>query len=225
MIVVTLARKPVPSTVARNALSHGTGAINIDACRIRLPAGSTVLHDRGSDPANRRGEVGKDFGFAKVSREKMQQAQRESIARTNALGRWPANFLLEHRPTCHNHGLKQIQGANRASTSLNGPSTAANTAGGYGYSAPSPVIGYADPETGIETVSDWECASDCPVADLERQSIEGGIHGAGGASDGTHCPSTGAFGPVPISAAGMPSYRYGDKGGASRFFVTVGGQR
>jgi hypothetical protein len=224
VIVVTLARKPVPTTVARNVLTHGVGALNIDATRLKLPPGAQVLHDRGSDPANRRGEVGKDFGFARVSRDKMQQAQRESIARTNALGRWPANLIFAHRPGCKQGGVRAVQGSNRASTSLSGASMVATAQGGYGHTGHGPIMGYAN-EEGVETVTDWECTFDCPVANLERQSLEGGIHAAGGATDGEHCPSTGAFGPVPISPAGMPSYRYGDKGGASRFFVTVGGQR
>jgi hypothetical protein len=109
-------------------------------------------------------------------------------------------------------------------TSLSGASMVATAQGGYGHTGHGPIMGYAN-EEGVETVTDWECTFDCPVANLERQSLEGGIHAAGGATDGEHCPSTGAFGPVPISPAGMPSYRYGDKGGASRFFVTVGGQR
>lgn len=48
---ITVARKPLIGTVAANVLEHGTGAINIDACRIggddgRWPA--NLIHD-GSD--------------------------------------------------------------------------------------------------------------------------------------------------------------------------------
>ena len=48
---ITVARKPFPGTVAANVLEHGTGAMNIDGCRIgdesgRFPA--NLIHD-GSD--------------------------------------------------------------------------------------------------------------------------------------------------------------------------------
>src|SRR5690625_4508910 len=37
---IVLARKPLPEkTVARNVLAYGTGAINVDACRIETPDG------------------------------------------------------------------------------------------------------------------------------------------------------------------------------------------
>ena len=48
---ITMARKPLQGTVANNVLTHGTGAINIDGCRVggsngRWPA--NLIHD-GSD--------------------------------------------------------------------------------------------------------------------------------------------------------------------------------
>ena len=33
---ITVARKPFKGTVANNVLKHGTGAINIDGCRLQL---------------------------------------------------------------------------------------------------------------------------------------------------------------------------------------------
>jgi hypothetical protein len=46
---ILLARKPFAMTVARNALEHGTGALNIDACRI---IGSETGEPIGRWPAN-----------------------------------------------------------------------------------------------------------------------------------------------------------------------------
>jgi len=45
---ITVARKPFPGTVAENVLQHGTGALNIDGCRVgdesgRFPA--NLIHD------------------------------------------------------------------------------------------------------------------------------------------------------------------------------------
>jgi site-specific DNA-methyltransferase (adenine-specific) len=48
---IVVARKPLTGTVAANVLEHGTGALNIDGCRIGDPPGrwpANVIHD-GSD--------------------------------------------------------------------------------------------------------------------------------------------------------------------------------
>lgn len=46
---ITLARKPLESTVAQNVLDHGTGALNIDACRTAKDDWATNLIHDGSD--------------------------------------------------------------------------------------------------------------------------------------------------------------------------------
>ena len=38
---ITVARKPFPGTVAENVLQHGTGALNIDGCRVGTEGGTT----------------------------------------------------------------------------------------------------------------------------------------------------------------------------------------
>jgi site-specific DNA-methyltransferase (adenine-specific) len=96
---VVVARRPLEGTVVGNVLKHGTGALNIDACRVRLAEGEVVPVPQ-SDPAKRAGEVGRDLGFTGNDAEAFKQAQRESIERTNTLGRWPANIILSHDPAC-----------------------------------------------------------------------------------------------------------------------------
>lgn len=73
---IILARKPLAGTVAANVGEHGTGALNIDACRIegvdtrRIKAGGANDFPHEDDTWQPRGvEVG------------------------SALGRWPANIL------------------------------------------------------------------------------------------------------------------------------------
>lgn len=44
---IVVGRKPLAGTVAGNVLTHGTGALNIDACRT-----ATAAHDRGRWPTN-----------------------------------------------------------------------------------------------------------------------------------------------------------------------------
>ena len=92
MIVVTVAPKPLGQTVALSTQQHGTGALNIDACR--LPVGDEVVQAGLTNPENRRGVVGRDLGFTNTPITRFQQAQQESIARTMSMGRWPANLIL-----------------------------------------------------------------------------------------------------------------------------------
>ena len=83
---IVLARKPLAEkTVARNVLAHGTGAINVDACRI----GSTVE----TWPASRSyGGNPSEVAFTKTA----GGAQRAQPTGSAPSGRWPANVLLDH---------------------------------------------------------------------------------------------------------------------------------
>lgn len=51
---IVMARRPLEGTVARNALAHGTGAIDVDACRVPF-AGPGDAPGRGSGKAARSG--------------------------------------------------------------------------------------------------------------------------------------------------------------------------
>lgn len=73
-----LVRKPLRGNVAANVLEHGTGALNIDGCRI--PTGESW---DGGGPTKPR-ETG--IGFASSS--------------SHDLGRWPANLVLSHGEEC-----------------------------------------------------------------------------------------------------------------------------
>lgn len=50
--IVTLARKPCEGTVAVNVLTHGAGAVNVDACRIPVPNRDVESHPEGRWPTN-----------------------------------------------------------------------------------------------------------------------------------------------------------------------------
>ena len=78
-----LARKPLAEkTVARNVLAHGTGAINVDACRI----GTTVE----TWPKSRM--YGGKSAVSFTSSAETISAQSTGSAPS---GRWPANVLLD----------------------------------------------------------------------------------------------------------------------------------
>lgn len=90
---IILVRKPFKGSVAENVLEWKTGGLNIDASRISV--GNETIHTPQSNPANRQGDVGADLGFTQNSKEKFQDAQRESVVRTMEKGRWPANVILD----------------------------------------------------------------------------------------------------------------------------------
>jgi site-specific DNA-methyltransferase (adenine-specific) len=78
-----LARKPLIGTVAQNVLAHGTGGINVDACRVgtskRVP-----------------GSVSKSQGFGLPGHETGNETGHDPN-----VGRWPTNLLLSHGEGCN----------------------------------------------------------------------------------------------------------------------------
>lgn len=72
---VILARKPLIGTVASNVLQHGTGALNIDGCRVRSE--EDCGRQRGSFPHS-------DDAWGRGNLDRTEGSP---------LGRWPANVL------------------------------------------------------------------------------------------------------------------------------------
>lgn len=84
---IVVARKPLVGTVAANVLDQGTGALNIDACRIGEGGGAR----RGPDDVAFRGRPNDVLG---------KGLDLGSPARVEGLGRWPTNVILdEHQAT------------------------------------------------------------------------------------------------------------------------------
>lgn len=73
---ITVARKPLVGTVAENVLAHGTGALNIDGCRVEGAPPSVP------QPAFSR-DMRAGFGSSNGRNGEMSQAS----------GRWPANLI------------------------------------------------------------------------------------------------------------------------------------
>jgi|LakMenEpi03Aug12_release.lakeMendotaPanAssembly.Ray.scaffolds.fasta_scaffold238014_1 DNA modification methylase len=78
---IVVARKPLVGTVAANVLEHGTGALNIDACRIQHDAKSAAWVEKWSGHEGHPeqpgwGSIGQKFGGSPA-------------------GRWPANVVLD----------------------------------------------------------------------------------------------------------------------------------
>jgi site-specific DNA-methyltransferase (adenine-specific) len=80
---ITVARKPLIGTVAANVLAHGTGALNIDGCRVGWPDG--IAPEIGT-PA--WGGPAK-----KLTAVPGQDGETVERAAPSQLGRWPANLI------------------------------------------------------------------------------------------------------------------------------------
>lgn len=78
-----MARKPLVGTVAANVLQHGTGALNIDACRVPIDKDADASQLRTMSRSVR--ESGDGWGMSTVS------GDTPSVVRPD--GRWPANVI------------------------------------------------------------------------------------------------------------------------------------
>lgn len=204
MVVLTLARKPLLTAVAPNVLQHGSGGLNIDQCRINpgehIPGGGNgKAHHKGSFAARETNGT-------------------RPVVQAHEKGRWPANLILEHKPECECVGTTEVQTAWSSKGMRSG--TADRTV--YGNLEAQNIVSKHCDENGQETISQWHCHPSCPVKELDRQSLEGGMHSAGVARDKKMVKE--AYVASSYHVAGpLNMFRLGDSGGASRFFKQVGG--
>lgn len=84
---IVVGRKPFPDSIARNVLAHGTGGLNIDGCRIPIPAA-----DRGEYERNHSGDRG-HAGTREV--DERGDTDFRMGGGSAAEGRWPANVILD----------------------------------------------------------------------------------------------------------------------------------
>ena len=95
MITIHVARKPLKgSTVAQNALSHGTGGLNVDGCRIPVGEDEHIEKRPILKPSwNSTGRT-MNGGGPGATAEKSQAAIHAGIDKYNQMGRFPANLIL-----------------------------------------------------------------------------------------------------------------------------------
>ena len=86
---IVVARKPLSGTVAANVLEHGTGAINIDACRTEFVS---EADRRESVEKNQHAKFGTKPGQNKVYGDYSQTEMKDY---DGSKGRFPANVLLD----------------------------------------------------------------------------------------------------------------------------------
>lgn len=78
---ICLARKPLIGTVAENVLEHGTGALNVDGCRVEAPGEEIANHGHTAESGKGKSAFG-DFAGIQPHQSQGQK-----------LGRWPANIV------------------------------------------------------------------------------------------------------------------------------------
>lgn len=191
-----LVRKPLEGTVASNVTTHGVGALNIDGCRV----GSTK---RTPGSVSTVGTCYKLDGAG--------QSLSDSGHDPN-VGRWPANFLLTHSADCKKIGTRRVA----SSAPAGKPCGDADRARGvYGegddasFRGNGSRVDHVDPD-GTEMIDVFECAEDCPIRELDRQSGELQTHGGDMRVEHTGMGYGGGNG----AARSLPP----NSGGASRFF-------
>jgi DNA modification methylase len=213
--VITLSRKPLQEgSVAANVLKHGTGALNIDAARIRADGEVIQTHSRSveaSDP-----EVRQIYGEYRSMETHQTPGQQ--------LGRWPNNLILAHLPGCLCSGTARVKACGVGSKkNASAKERSGNQGPSYGAEsrpAGTEMVCYGD-EDGMETVVTWSCEQGCPVADLDSQvpatKSSGGRIGNKG---GGHIYG-GGKGLAGEYVSGDPGF--GDTGGVSRYFKQING--
>jgi DNA modification methylase len=202
---IVVARKPLSGTVAANVLEHGTGALNIDGCRV------------GTERITTQGYRNRNPGLHTQRKGCMFRAGADYESTQHA-GRWPANLALSHLPECERVGTRKVRATTQSTTRVN-PLGMMNDDGWEPQKNDRPATVNANPD-GTETIPKWACVPGCPVAELDRQSGEsGGGFATRGASSRIYGGGKG------FTEATGEEVGYGDTGGASRYFYTAKASR
>jgi site-specific DNA-methyltransferase (adenine-specific) len=197
-------RKPFKGTVAKNALRHGTGGLNIDATRVRHSSKKDFEeHKKQVEAVKSRGGVREGSWKNSSDLSGANDVKEE--------GRWPPNFVLSHTDRCHLVGTAKI------APHPQGPDRFAKTSGGTFSSE------YGNQKTSElpEEAPIWQCAEGCPIAELDRQSGDRPSTLTGRADadhshdhPGREFNSNSTF----LGERTFHSRVYADAGGISRFF-------
>jgi site-specific DNA-methyltransferase (adenine-specific) len=130
---IVLARKPLVGTVAANVEAHGTGALNVDGCRVGLVDG---VDDSQLRTMNRSEKANDGWGMNTTGADEPQVV--------NPQGRWPSNVLLDPEAGAM---LDEQSGEQKSGTAIqrNGGGRAlfGGIAGNEG-DGPAPDAGYGD---------------------------------------------------------------------------------
>jgi site-specific DNA-methyltransferase (adenine-specific) len=202
-----LARKPLAEkNVVSQVLKTGTGAMNIDGCRVE-PTG-----ERLGGGGEKRATFEKTEGWQRPWMSDPEHAKKHTekvtanVEKASTLGRYPANLVLSHSPSCKLVGTQTVEAPtiNRFTDGMKP----------FGEGAGHP---YETTGGGTEERAVYECEPGCPVAALDAQSGERQSGGKVVVSRATQEHQGVVFGRE--SRGEEPHPMYGDEGGASRFFA------
>jgi len=87
---ITLARKPIAGTVAQNVAEHGTGAINVDGCRVSYDQDAP---SPATNPLYRKSGGYKHAGNDDSGSSSFTIKGNGEPSTAHNLGRWPANVI------------------------------------------------------------------------------------------------------------------------------------
>lgn len=126
---VVVARKPLEGTVASNVLTWGTGALNIDATRVATTDSLGGGANKGMTAETRHEGFARPWMRDDEAREAAAARSRENTARAQALGRWPANVVLDE------HAAAELDRQSGESSSRIGKPRGAAHGEGWGMTA------------------------------------------------------------------------------------------
>ena len=95
MKTITLARKPLVGTVAKNVLEHGSGGLNIGETRIGT-SGGTTRSEQAEYPKLPDGREDRSGTWARAGHSILD----------SGTGRFPANLILSHLDGCEQDGVR-----------------------------------------------------------------------------------------------------------------------
>jgi site-specific DNA-methyltransferase (adenine-specific) len=196
--------KPAAETwwLARTGRSE---PLNVDACRVRTD------EKRAAVFSGAKGAQQAEFGAGTVLGNSGKY-----LSEPHDGGRYPPNVVLSHSPGCVCVGTRKVRSESGSPVIVRGASTGVGA--GYGSTAKGNVAHGHNDADGTETVEAWECVEGCPVAELDAQSGE--TYSGDPSKPNRRLAGMGAafrddsweHDPTSVGV------RYGDTGGASRFF-------
>lgn len=211
---IVLARKPLEKglSIAENVLKWGTGAINIDGCRVGF---KNEADYKESTEKNQHEKFGTKpmtnnnvYGDYSMVQPKNYQPE----------GRFPANIILTHHPDCECKGLKKVKSHNPDNKEKN---VGFNPKGENLYGKGNGITNNAGYSiNGEETVEHWECVDDCPIKIMDEQSGERKSNGLYKKDGDWQNQGDGKIRTWDVGYDKLNKYA-GDTGGASRFFYVA----
>jgi DNA modification methylase len=188
---IIVARKPLSGTVAANILAHGTGALNIDACRIEH-GDDLSRYDRSSTSGFKHGGI---YGDGEPV-----------LTPASAAGRWPANVTLDETAAA---ALDRMSGERPGFSGTKNASAHDSSRpewGAWGNKPPGDRFGYADSGGASRFFYTAKAGSDERITYTKPGSGNGRVTGLGGKVRQCNVCETRAI----ESGASEPSCGHGD---------------